>query len=112
MVQLQKILFTFYLFNKDEEKNAIEKVLKLVKSGRIKESRINRSVKRIISIKEKYNIKDDMPEEKKNWDWVFFFEKNTQSQFFNFLFFQFFCKHFIKHLRICLTFSFFHSLTN
>lgn len=52
-----------FRFNKDEEKSAIEKVLKLVKSGRIKESRINRSVKRIISIKEKYNIKDDMPQE-------------------------------------------------
>lgn len=52
-----------FRFNKDEEKNAIEKVAKLVKHGRIKESRINRSVKRIINLKEKYNISDDMPDE-------------------------------------------------
>lgn len=52
-----------FRFNKDEEKNSIEKVLKLVKSGKIKESRINRSVKRIINLKEKYNVSDDMPEE-------------------------------------------------
>jgi len=52
-----------FRFNKDEEKNAIEKVFKLVKSGNIRESRINRSVKRIISLKEKYKITDDMPEE-------------------------------------------------
>ena len=32
--------------------------------------------------------------------------------FFVTLFFQFLCKHFIKHLRISLTFSFFHSLSN
>ena len=52
-----------FRFNKDEEKNAIEKVLKLTQSGRIKESRINRSVKRIINLKEKYNVSDDMPKE-------------------------------------------------
>lgn len=52
-----------FRFNKDEEKNAIEKVFKLVKSGKIKENRINRSVKRIISLKEKYNVTDDMPED-------------------------------------------------
>lgn len=50
-----------FRFNKEQEKNAIEKVMKLVKSGKIKENRINRSVKRIIEIKEKYNILDDMP---------------------------------------------------
>ena len=52
-----------FRFNKDEEKNAIEKVLKLVQNGKIKENRINRSVKRIIILKEKYNVSDDMPED-------------------------------------------------
>lgn len=51
-----------FRFNKDEEKNAIEKVVKLTLSGKIKEGRINRSVKRIINLKEKYNLSDDMPE--------------------------------------------------
>ena len=55
-----------FRFNAEEEKNAIEKVVKLVKSGKIKENRINRSVKRIINLKEKYNISDDMPDEKIN----------------------------------------------
>lgn len=52
-----------FRFNKDEEKNAVEKVLKLVASGKIKENRINRSVKRIINLKQKYNVSDDMPED-------------------------------------------------
>ena len=52
-----------FRFNKDEEKNAIEKVSKMVASGKIKENRINRSVKRIINLKEKYNVCDDMPED-------------------------------------------------
>ena len=52
-----------FRFNKDEEKNAIEKVLKLVQHGKIKENRINRSVKRIINLKQKYNVSDDMPED-------------------------------------------------
>jgi len=55
-----------FRFNKDEEKNAIEKVIKLTQLGKIKESRINRSVKRIINLKEKYNFSDDMPEENIN----------------------------------------------
>ena len=55
-----------FRFNKDEEKNAINKVLKLAKSGKIKESRINRSVNRIIKIKEKYNLSDNMPNENIN----------------------------------------------
>ena len=55
-----------FRFNKDEEKNAIEKVLNLVRAGKIKETRINRSVKRIINLKEKYNILDTMPEENIN----------------------------------------------
>ena len=52
-----------FRFNKDEEKNAIEKVSKMVASGKIKENRINRSVKRIINLKEKYNLSDNMPED-------------------------------------------------
>ena len=55
-----------FRFNKDEEQKAIDKVLKLVKSKKIKESRINRSVKRIITLKEKYKITDNMPEENIN----------------------------------------------
>lgn len=50
-----------FRFNKDEEKNAIEKVLKLTQHGKIRENRINRSVKRIMNLKEKYNVSDDMP---------------------------------------------------
>lgn len=47
-----------FRFNKDEEKKAIKNIIHLVKKGKIKEHRINRSVKRIIKIKEKYNIFD------------------------------------------------------
>ena len=57
-----------FRFNKDEEQNAIEKVVKLTLSGKIKENRINRSVKRIINLKEKYRLSDDMPEETINID--------------------------------------------
>lgn len=57
-----------FRFNKDEEKNAIKKVLKLVQHGKIRENRINRSVKRIINLKQKYNLSDDMPEELINID--------------------------------------------
>ena len=41
-----------------EEKIAIKKILRLVKKNKIKECRINRSVKRILEIKQKYNISD------------------------------------------------------
>lgn len=47
-----------FRFNKDEEKRVIEKITNLVRKGKIRESRINRSVKRIIKIKEKYNLSD------------------------------------------------------
>jgi len=57
-----------FRFNNQEEKKALDKVAKLVSSGRIKESRINKSVKRIIKLKEKYNISDDSPNEKINID--------------------------------------------
>lgn len=47
-----------FRFNKNEEVRVIEKIIKLVKTKKIKESRINKSVKRIIKIKEKYNVSD------------------------------------------------------
>lgn len=47
-----------FRFNKKEERQAINTIINLVKKNKIKESRINRSVKRIIKIKEKYNILD------------------------------------------------------
>lgn len=47
-----------FRFNKDEEKKSIENIIKLVQKGKIKETRINRSVKRIANLKEKYNISD------------------------------------------------------
>lgn len=52
-----------FRFTQNDEKNAIEKILKLVNSGKIKESRINRSVKRILVLKQKYNVTDTMPTE-------------------------------------------------
>lgn len=48
-----------FRFNSTEEKHIIEKIIKLVKKGKIKEYQINRSVRRIIKIKEKYNISND-----------------------------------------------------
>lgn len=47
-----------FRFSKDEEEKAISHIIKLVEKGKIKEARINRSVNRIIKIKEKYNISD------------------------------------------------------
>ena len=47
-----------FRFNKDEEQRALNKIINLATMGRIKESRINRSVKRIIQIKQKYGISD------------------------------------------------------
>ena len=47
-----------FRFNKIEERIAIKKIFKLVKKNKIKECRINRSVKRILDIKQKYNISD------------------------------------------------------
>ena len=47
-----------FRFNKDEEIRVMEKIINLAKVGKIKEARINRSVNRIIKIKEKYNIYD------------------------------------------------------
>ena len=47
-----------FRFNKLEEEIAINKINRLVKKNKIKESRINESVKRILEIKQKYNISD------------------------------------------------------
>jgi beta-N-acetylhexosaminidase len=47
-----------FRFKKDEEKRVIEKIISLVKKGKIKENRINKSIKRIIKMKEKYEISD------------------------------------------------------
>lgn len=48
-----------FRYNHEDEKRVIEKIIKLVQNGRIKENRINRSVKRIINVKMKYKISDD-----------------------------------------------------
>lgn len=48
-----------FRFNHDEEERVINKIIQLTKRGKIKESRINKSVQRIIKIKEKYNISDN-----------------------------------------------------
>jgi len=47
-----------FRFNKDEEQRVLDKIESLVKTGKIKENRINKSVNRILKIKEKYNISD------------------------------------------------------
>lgn len=48
-----------FRFNKEEEKRVVEKIIKEVQEGKIKEGRINRSVKRIIKMKQKYKISDE-----------------------------------------------------
>lgn len=48
-----------FRFHKEEEKQVIEKIVHLVEEGKIKESRINRSVNRIIKMKQKYEISDE-----------------------------------------------------
>ena len=47
-----------FRFNKLEERIAIKNIHSLVKKNKIKEYRINRSVKRILEIKQKYNLSD------------------------------------------------------
>lgn len=47
-----------FRFNKEEEQRVLDKIINLVTIGKIKESRINRSVKRIIKMKQKYEISD------------------------------------------------------
>lgn len=48
-----------FRFNKGEEEKVILNIIKLVKNKKIKESRIDRSVNRIIKIKNKYEITDE-----------------------------------------------------
>ena len=48
-----------FRFNKDEEQRVLDNIFQLVKLGKIKENRIDRSVNRIIEIKKKYNISDN-----------------------------------------------------
>ena len=48
-----------FRFSQQEEREAIQKVVNLVQEGKIKENRINRSVRRIIKMKEKYHISDE-----------------------------------------------------
>lgn len=47
-----------FRFNKDEEIRVINRIINLAIKEKIKNSRINRSVKRIIDIKEKYKLSD------------------------------------------------------
>lgn len=49
-----------FRFNHKEEEKAIKRILNLSKHKKIKESQINRSVSRIIKMKQKYNISDDI----------------------------------------------------
>lgn len=51
-----------FRFNSVEEKRAIDNIISLTQKGKIKETRINKSVKRIVKLKEKYNIADNSEE--------------------------------------------------
>ena len=47
-----------FRFDYKDEKNAIKQAYNMAKNGQIKISRLNRSVKRILKVKEKYAISD------------------------------------------------------
>ena len=47
-----------FRYNNKKEVEVIEQIISLVKKGKIKENRINKSVKRIIDLKNKYEISD------------------------------------------------------
>ena len=47
-----------FRFKKNDEEKSIKYILKLAEKGKIKETRINRSVARILDMKEKYQISD------------------------------------------------------
>lgn len=49
-----------FRFNRKEEIDAIEMLIKLANKGKIKQRRIDRSVKRIIELKQKYNFSDNI----------------------------------------------------
>lgn len=55
-----------FRFKKKDEIEAIDEIFQLVQSGKIKERRIDKSVKRILKLKEKYNIDDNVSIEKCN----------------------------------------------
>lgn len=48
-----------FRFHQKEEKRVIEKIIHFVKEGKLKEGRINRSVKRILDKKRKYGVWDE-----------------------------------------------------
>lgn len=48
-----------FRFNQEQERKAIEKIVKLVEQEKIKSGRINRSIRRILKVKEKYNVLDE-----------------------------------------------------
>ena len=52
-----------FRFNKKDERKALKKIYYLVKHKKIKISRINRSVRRIIEMKSKYHCSDTMPDD-------------------------------------------------
>ena len=55
-----------FRFNKKEEIESIESVIKLVERGKIKQRRIDKSVKRVIELKKKYGLDDNSKIEKCN----------------------------------------------
>ena len=55
-----------FRIDRGKQKQTVEQIYDLVRKGKLKESRINRSVKRIIKIKQKYEISDKTPIEKIN----------------------------------------------
>lgn len=57
-----------FRFRKKTEIEAIETIIKLVEKGKIKESRIDRSVNRILKLKEKYELNDKAEVERCNID--------------------------------------------
>lgn len=48
-----------FRFNKKDEEEAITEIINLTQKNKIKEFRINRSVKRVLNIKDKYNVNDE-----------------------------------------------------
>lgn len=57
-----------FRFHQEEERKAIETVMKQVRTGKLKEGRINRSVRRIVKIKEKYGLFEETETEGINID--------------------------------------------
>lgn len=53
-----------FRFNEKEEKRVINQIVKATKNGKIKEARIDRSVRRVVKMKEKYEVSDDEEIEK------------------------------------------------